>query len=62
MSPFDANVGVVMKKSHPKYALHFYWGEFQLCITGRRTILWWAGVMSLLLGLKAFGANLLGLP
>ena len=48
-----------MRKPHSKYAVYFRWGDFQLNIIGRRTILWWAGAASLLIGLKMFGAKLL---
>jgi hypothetical protein len=50
-----------MSKAHPKYAVHFRWGDFQLNIVGRRTILWWAGAASVFIGLKMFGAKLLEL-
>jgi len=50
-----------MPKPYSKYAVHFRWGDFQLNIVGRRTILWWAGSASLLIGLKMFGAKLLEL-
>ena len=50
-----------MRKSRPKYAVYFRWGDFQLNIVGRRTILWWTGIASILIGLKMFGAKLLEL-
>ena len=48
-----------MSKPNPKYALHFRWGDFELHIVGRRTILWWTGVFSFLVSVKVFGAKLL---
>jgi hypothetical protein len=50
-----------MPKPIAKYAVHFRWGDFQLNIIGRRTILWWGGIVSALAGLKIFGAKLLEL-
>lgn len=50
-----------MSKPSPKYAVRFRWGDFELNIIGRRTILWWAGTVSFLVGLKVFGAKALSL-
>ena len=48
-------------KQLPKYMFQLRWGDFELSITGRRTILWWAGFAGLLMGAKIFGAKLLDL-
>jgi hypothetical protein len=50
-----------MSKPNPKYAVHVRWGDFELNIIGRRTILGWAGTLSLLVGAKVYGAKILSL-
>ena len=50
-----------MAKVRPKYALYFRWGDFQLNIVGRRTILWWTALFGALVGAKLYGARLLDL-
>ncbi len=50
-----------MSKLNTKYAVHFRWGDFELHIVGRRTILSWAGAIAFLFGIKMFGAKLIGL-
>ncbi|MCW5704002.1 MAG: hypothetical protein KIT82_15635 [Bradyrhizobium sp.] len=48
-----------MSKPNPKYAVHVRWGDFEINIVGRRTILWWAGTICVLLGIKAYGVKAL---
>jgi hypothetical protein len=54
-------VGAQMSKPSPRYAVHFRWGDFELNVVGRRTILSLAGGFCLLLGIKAYGAKALEL-
>jgi hypothetical protein len=50
-----------MTKPNPKYLVHVRWGDFQLNIVGRRTILAWAGFFSVLIGAKLYGGKILTL-
>jgi hypothetical protein len=50
-----------MSKPNSKYAVHVRWGDFELNIVGRRTIMGWAGILSFFVGVKLFGAKVLSL-
>jgi hypothetical protein len=47
-----------MARKIPKYALHFRWGNFQLNIVGKRTILCWAALAGLIFGLTHISSKL----
>ncbi len=50
-----------MSKPTPRYLVHFRWGDFELNVVGRRTILSLAGGLCLLLGIKVYGTKALEL-
>jgi hypothetical protein len=49
-----------MRKAGPKHYLRFRWGNFQLQILGKATILWSAAALFVLLGLKLLASRFMG--